>query len=141
MPIPDTDSAEQARPPRDDHEAARAGVRQARSVGTRRGRCAFVGADGQCREIGWLEVHHVLPFARGGTTAAENLELRCLARNVFEAEPEFGARVLVNSGRSPRPMATPSGQSSAGFDPRFAGESRQPGDSERPDERQYESVP
>jgi len=43
------------------------------------GRCAFVGADGRCRETGWLELHHVVPFARGGPTTARNLELRCRA--------------------------------------------------------------
>jgi hypothetical protein len=36
------------------------------------GRCAFIGADGRCGETGWLELHHVLPFARGGPTTAAN---------------------------------------------------------------------
>jgi 5-methylcytosine-specific restriction endonuclease McrA len=75
------------------------------------GRCAFVGAEGRCRETGWLELHHVVPFARGGLTTPENLELRCRAHNAYEAEREFGARVLVGGGRAPRAMATLSGQS------------------------------
>jgi 5-methylcytosine-specific restriction endonuclease McrA len=29
------------------------------------GRCAFVGTDGRCPETGFLECHHVIPFARG----------------------------------------------------------------------------
>ena len=78
------------------------------------GRCAFVGADGRCRETGWLELHHVVPFARGGPTMVENLELRCRAHNAYEAEREFGARVPVHSGRAPRATATLSGQSSRG---------------------------
>jgi 5-methylcytosine-specific restriction endonuclease McrA len=78
------------------------------------GRCAFVGADGRCRETGWLEIHHVVPFARGGLTTTENLELRCRAHNAYEAEREFGARVPSAAG-SPRPATTTlSGQSSQG---------------------------
>jgi 5-methylcytosine-specific restriction endonuclease McrA len=86
-----------------------------RAVWTRdEGRCAFVGADGRCRETGWLELHHVLPFARGGPTTAGNPELRCRAHNAFEAAREFGARVPFGGGRAPRSTATLSGQSSAG---------------------------
>jgi 5-methylcytosine-specific restriction endonuclease McrA len=75
------------------------------------GQCAFVGADGRCRETGWLEFHHVVPFARGGPTTIQNLELRCRAHNAHEAELEFGAPVSVG-GRSPRLAVTLSGQSS-----------------------------
>jgi 5-methylcytosine-specific restriction endonuclease McrA len=32
------------------------------------GRCAFVGPHGRCMETGCLEYHHVIPFARGGST-------------------------------------------------------------------------
>jgi 5-methylcytosine-specific restriction endonuclease McrA len=77
------------------------------------GRCAFVGVDGRCRETGWLEIHHVVPFARGGLTTAENLELRCRAHNAYEAEREFGVWMSVGDGRSPRAV-TLSGQSSRG---------------------------
>ena len=54
------------------------------------GRCAFVGAHGRCTERGFLEVHHVKPFAAGGASTVENLELRCRAHNVYEAEKIFG---------------------------------------------------
>ena len=54
------------------------------------GQCAFVGAAGRCTERGFLEYHHVVPFADGGTTHADNLELRCRAHNAFEAERWFG---------------------------------------------------
>jgi 5-methylcytosine-specific restriction endonuclease McrA len=77
------------------------------------GRCAFIGADGRCPETGWLELHHVVPFARGGMSTAENLELRCNAHNAYEAEREFGARVPVSSLPALPATATPSGQSSA----------------------------
>jgi hypothetical protein len=54
------------------------------------GRCAFNGAHGQCTETGFLEYHHVVPFAAGGETSASNLELRCRAHNQYEAELWFG---------------------------------------------------
>ena len=49
------------------------------------GRCAFVGVDGRCAETGFLEYHHVVPFAAGGPTSVTNLELRCRAHNEYEA--------------------------------------------------------
>jgi hypothetical protein len=54
------------------------------------GRCAFVGAAGRCSERGFLEYHHVVPFADGGSTTADNLELRCRAHNAYEADRWFG---------------------------------------------------
>jgi 5-methylcytosine-specific restriction endonuclease McrA len=55
-----------------------------------KGQCAFVGAAGRCAERGFLEYHHVVPYAEGGATTAENLELRCRAHNVYESERWFG---------------------------------------------------
>jgi 5-methylcytosine-specific restriction endonuclease McrA len=49
------------------------------------GRCAFVGADGRCGETGCLEFHHTVPFAAGGRTDVENLQLRCRPHNAYEA--------------------------------------------------------
>jgi 5-methylcytosine-specific restriction endonuclease McrA len=54
------------------------------------GRCAFIGTAGRCTERGFLEFHHVVPFADGGATDAANLQLRCRAHNAFEAEEWFG---------------------------------------------------
>jgi 5-methylcytosine-specific restriction endonuclease McrA len=54
------------------------------------GRCAFNGAHGRCTETGFLEYHHVVPFAVGGQTSAGNLELRCKAHNQYEADLWFG---------------------------------------------------
>jgi hypothetical protein len=50
------------------------------------GRCAFVGTTGRCAERGFLEFHHVVPFAKGGETTSANLELRCRAHNLYEAK-------------------------------------------------------
>ena len=54
------------------------------------GQCRFEGPGGRCRETGLLEFHHVIPYARGGPTTVENLELRCAAHNRYEAERCFG---------------------------------------------------
>ena len=50
------------------------------------GQCAFVGAVGRCTERGFLEYHHRVPYADGGATNLENLELRCRAHNAYEAK-------------------------------------------------------
>jgi hypothetical protein len=55
------------------------------------GRCAFVGSHGRCRETGFLEFHHVLPFSAGGRATVENRELRCRAHNAYEASLFFGS--------------------------------------------------
>jgi hypothetical protein len=54
------------------------------------GRCAFVGTNGRCTETGFLELHHLVPYAAGGKTDAGNLQLRCRAHNRHEAERYFG---------------------------------------------------
>jgi HNH endonuclease len=54
------------------------------------GQCAFVGRAGRCSETGFLEFHHVVPYAAGGQTSLDNLELRCRAHNSYEAERHFG---------------------------------------------------
>ena len=55
------------------------------------GPCAFRGSHGRCTETGFLEYHHVVPFASSGETTASNLELRCRAHNQYEADLWFGA--------------------------------------------------
>ena len=54
------------------------------------GRCAFVGSDGRCRETSFLEFHHVVPFAKGGPSTVDNLQLRCRAHNAYQAAIDFG---------------------------------------------------
>lgn len=55
------------------------------------GRCAYEGTRGRCTETGFLEYHHVVPFARGGAATAGNIQLRCRAHNQYEAREAFGA--------------------------------------------------
>jgi len=55
------------------------------------GRCAFVGPAGRCSETGFLEFHHVIPFAAGGETSVDNLQLRCRSHNAFEARADAAA--------------------------------------------------
>jgi 5-methylcytosine-specific restriction endonuclease McrA len=55
------------------------------------GRCAFKGRQGRCTETGFLEYHHVVPFADGGESSAGNLELRCRSHNAYEAEKWCGS--------------------------------------------------
>ncbi len=55
------------------------------------GRCVFERNDGQrCSETGFIEYHHIVPFARGGAATVENIQLRCRAHNAYEAERDFG---------------------------------------------------
>ncbi len=57
------------------------------------GRCAFVGAKGRrCNEGGFLEFHHVKPYAAGGDSTIDNIQLRCRAHKGYEAELYFGPR-------------------------------------------------
>jgi hypothetical protein len=79
--------------------ASRGGDREMRVWARDEGRRAFVGPAWRCAERGFLEFHQVVPFADGGATEAENLQLRCRAHNAFEAEAWFGP--LVARERSP----------------------------------------
>ena len=60
------------------------------------GQCAFVGAAGRCSERGFLEYHHVIPFADRGATDASNLQLLSGAQRV-----RGGAMGGVRRRRSP----------------------------------------
>jgi hypothetical protein len=54
------------------------------------GKCAFVGATGKrCGQRGWLEFHHVHPYALGGPATVENIQLRCRAHNAYEGQLAF----------------------------------------------------
>jgi hypothetical protein len=63
-------------------------------------RCAFVGAAGRCAETGFLEFHHVRPFAEGGQSDTSNIELRCRAHNQHEADLYFGKSEATLAGQS-----------------------------------------
>ena len=62
------------------------------------GQCAFVGTEGRCPERGFLEFHHCIPFADGGPTSVENLQLRCRAHNLHEADVWLGIEKLRPPG-------------------------------------------
>jgi hypothetical protein len=65
-----------------------------RAVGRRDGgQCAFVSRDGhRCTERTFLQFHHILPYAQGGSATVENISLRCRRHNQYEAELVFGPR-------------------------------------------------
>jgi hypothetical protein len=67
-----------------------------------RGRCVFVGASGRrCGERAFLEFdHHPVPFAAGGRSTLDNLELRCRAHNQYLADAFFGPSRQDGRGRS-----------------------------------------
>ncbi|PYV07620.1 MAG: hypothetical protein DMG07_28045, partial [Acidobacteria bacterium] len=57
------------------------------------GRCAFVSAGGRrCGERGFLEFHHIVPYAAGGEATVENISLRCKVHNAHEVDVFFGPR-------------------------------------------------
>ncbi len=56
------------------------------------GRCAFVGPHGRCTERGLLEFHHLVPYAEGGASTTENVQVRCRGHNAYEADQWFGPR-------------------------------------------------
>ena len=56
------------------------------------GQCAFSGTRGRCTERGWLEFHHVVSFADGGTATVDNIQLRCRAHNQYESYQLFGTQ-------------------------------------------------
>jgi 5-methylcytosine-specific restriction endonuclease McrA len=73
------------------------------------GQCTFVGPEGRCRERGFLEFHHIEPYARGGQATVPTIALRCRPHNQYEAEQEFGLRPSTSSRRahpSSRPPRT-----------------------------------
>jgi hypothetical protein len=76
------------------------------------GQCAFVGTSGRCTETGFLEFHHVVPFAAGGVTTTENLQLRCRSHNAYEAGCYFEGRAfLLDPGVEARGGLCPDGVS------------------------------
>lgn len=77
--------------------------------------CSFVAPDGRrCQERGWLEFHHVVPFALGGPATTENIRLLCRAHNALLAERAFGKAFMVNAvALQQRPDATPGSERSA----------------------------
>ena len=53
-------------------------------------RCAYVSSAGRrCGSTHQLELHHVDPFGKGGSTTVENLTVRCRQHNAFHAERDY----------------------------------------------------
>jgi 5-methylcytosine-specific restriction endonuclease McrA len=53
------------------------------------GRCTFIGDDGHvCGSTYLLQLHHRIPWAKGGPNTPENLTLHCFTHNQLEAERE-----------------------------------------------------
>jgi hypothetical protein len=127
-----TDRPRTPRPPKRRGRRPSAAVR--REVWKRdEGRCAFVGRQGRCKETKCLEYHHLVPYAEDGPRTAVNIELRCRAHNVYEAEVHFGPEVVA-AARARREKAR---TSDAEADPPPNGAGRQaartrPGTSSRP---------
>lgn len=61
-------------------------------------RCVFEGPKGRCAERDFLEFHHVRPFAEGGASTVDNIELRCRAHNAYEAVVYFGEQLVTPTG-------------------------------------------
>ena len=45
----------------------------------------------RCGERGFLEFHHLKPYAVGGEASVANIELRCRAHNTYESDLFYGA--------------------------------------------------
>jgi 5-methylcytosine-specific restriction endonuclease McrA len=59
------------------------------------GQCTFVSAKGRrCEEKTRLEFDHTQPFAKGGSTTAGQLQLKCRAHNQYAAECAYGTEFM-----------------------------------------------
>ena len=62
------------------------------------GQCTFVGLGGhRCSSKYRIELHHVVPFGKGGPSTASNLTLRCKSHNLFAAEEDYGQEHIAQS--------------------------------------------
>jgi hypothetical protein len=70
--------------------------------------CAYIDPSGRrCTETEGLEFHHRHPHGRGGNRRPENLELRCRAHNIYQAERDYGMKLMEKYGvREPAPIYT-----------------------------------
>jgi hypothetical protein len=101
------------------------------------GRCAFVSTSGRrCAERGFLEFHHLHPYALGGEATTRNIQLRCRSHNGYEAKacfgrtPSPGGSGLMREGAALYRAAPFAGRNSAtrsGTSCRFSSSSRSPG--------------
>jgi len=89
------------RPPREHGDTARVSRATRRAVFGRDGeRCTLIDAEGhRCPATTWLELDHVVPRARGGTSEVGNLRVRCRAHNALHAEQTFGKKYVARKIR------------------------------------------
>ena len=84
------------------------------------GRCAFRGTGGRrCGERRFIEFHHLHPFAYGGRSTVDNVELRCRQHNVYEWELA-DVRRLEPSATSPSGTRANTARAT-GFEPSWPG--------------------
>ena len=58
-------------------------------------RCEYTGADGvRCTARTRLEVDHIVPIGKGGSSDEENLRVFCRGHNLLLAEQEFGEEFM-----------------------------------------------
>jgi hypothetical protein len=72
------------------------------------GRCRYQDETGRrCTETDRLEFHHVQPYGRGSDHNPANIELRCRAHNLYEAELDYGKEVMDAYRRSGSRVSEP----------------------------------
>jgi hypothetical protein len=60
------------------------------------GRCKFVDVRGQrCPSTSLLQYHHINNWARGAKHMPDEIELRCRAHNLYQAEIDYGADFIA----------------------------------------------
>ena len=70
--------------------------------------CVHVDENGcRCTETEQLEFHHREPFALGGDHRTENIEMRCRAHNLYQAEIDYGKEAMRKYRRSSSRVSEP----------------------------------
>jgi HNH endonuclease len=89
-----SDTRKPRRPRAKNPRAREASAAEKRAVWVRDlGRCAYIGPSGhRCNERRFVEFHHVDPYALGGETTLDNIQLRCRRHNDYEGRLYFGKR-------------------------------------------------
>jgi len=79
---------------------------EARAVWKRDGKCCRwpTASGGVCGSKRYLELDHIIPFAMGGRSTADNLRVTCASHNQQAARQAFGAEWMARfSAQPPRP--------------------------------------
>jgi hypothetical protein len=87
-------------------------------------------------ERGFLEFHHVAPYALGGEATAANIQLRCRSHNAYEARLYFGPDNRNGGAEFVREEATSYSHGSREADSRGSASRTRSETSSRPAERQ-----